>query len=486
PRGAVATTPAAFNNSAPLPVPAKQSIAVLPLTNESGDSRQQYFSDGLSEGLITALAQSDKLKVIGWHSAFQFRNSNEDSKAIGRKLGVAHLLLGSVRHAGDTVRVNLELINVGDGSALWTQQYDRPYKDLFQLQDDITSAVASALKARLIDARLPAAQSDRPLSGRLDAYAAFLQGVFQRRRGTEADQLIAIAQFKSAINLDPDYALAHAELSRSLTTLASQYTGGQAATPLYEQARSEADRALELDPNLAVAHLARGYRLLSEQFDWRSAEFEFREAIRLAPNDYAAQGQLGHVLDVKGQPALSQPLFEAALADDPLSASWNLSLASNLMSLGRFDGAEKHLRRAIELKPGAVGTYGQLTVLEILRGRPQAALVAARQEQPGPWREIAETQALQVAGRPAAADAALAQLVAKRSDFAAYQIAQVYALRHDADQTFAWLQRAHAAGDPGVLGLLTDPLLAPFRKDPRFAELTRKLGLPSPSAPGPK
>ena len=477
----VATAPLTAAPSSALAAASDNSIAVLPFANTSGKPDEDYFSDGLSEDLITALAQFDQLKVIGRYSAFKFRDSKEDSKTIGSKLGVAHLLQGSVRHAGNTVRVNLELINASDGSALWSQHYDRPYKDLFKLQDEITAAVAGALKAKLIDGAQAAAQSDRPPNGRLDAYAAYLQGRFLVRRGTEADRREAIAQYNTAIRLDPDYALAHAELSRSLTTLASLYSSGADATALYAKSRAQADLALTLDPKLAVAHLARGYRLMSQEFDWRSAEFEFREAVRLAPNDRNASGQLGHVLTIQGRAKEGAQLFAAALENDPLDAGWHGTLASNLISLGRFDEAEHHLRRAIALQPGMVGLSGKLAVLEILRGNPQAALAAARQEPPGPFHEIAETQALQVAGPAAAADAALAQLIKQRADFAGYQIAEVYALRKDPDQTFAWLERARSNGDAGVLSMLTDPLLAPLKQDPRFAAFARKVGLPVPN-----
>ena len=462
---------------------ARQSIAVLPLRNESGDKEQQYFSDGLSEDLITALAQFDQLKVIGSHSAFQFRDSRDDSKTIGAKLGVAHLLLGSVRRAGDMVRINVELINASDGSALWSQRYDRPYTDLFKLQDEITAAVAGALKARLIDSSLAAVQSDRPRSGRLDAYAAYLQGVFHVQRFSESDQHEAVARFTEATRLDPEYALAHAELSRSLTALASTYSSGAAATALYAQAKAEAERALALDPQLAVAHLARGYRMLSQEFDWRGAELEFREAMRLAPNDRKAQGQLGRVLTIMGRPEEGVPLFEAALESDPLSGGWLLSLASNLMILGRYEEAERHLHRAIELQSGSDGAYGSLALLEIARGNPEAALAVARSMAPGPYRAIAETQALQVVGPTDAADAALARLIKEWGDFAAYQIAEAYALRKDPDQAFAWLERAHANRDPGLLGLLTDPLLRPLKSDKRYAAFVREVGLPDPTIP---
>ncbi len=475
-----ATTATAETTAPVAAAPAVQSVAVLPLANEGGDQQQLFFSDGLSEDLITALAQFDQLKVIGRNSAFQFRDSKEDSKSIGAKLGVAHLLQGSVRKAGDTVRVTLELINASDGSALWSQHYDRPYKDLFKLQDEITAAVAGALKAKLIDSAHAAAQSDRPRSGRLDAYSAYLRGVFHSRRGNEAGLREAIAQFRDAIRLDPDYARAHAALSGSLTSLASFYLSGTAAADVYAQSKVHAERALALDPQLAAAHLARGYLLRVHEFDWRGAEFEFREGARLAPNDRIARAKLGHVLMGQGRPEESVPLFEAAVEADPLDTDPHRSLAGSFMAMGRLDDAEQHLRRALALQPGATGVYTQLAVLEILRGRPQTALAAARREPPGPYREFAEALALQVAGPAPAADAALAGLIKRQAGLLAYQVAEIYALRKDPDQAFAWLERARSNNDGGVGDLLTDPLLAPLKKDPRYAAFAREIGLPTP------
>ena len=154
------------------------SIAVLPLTNESGDASQQYFSDGISEDLITALGQFPGLKVIGRSSSFQFRDSKEDGRSIGAKLGVAHLLEGSVRKAGEMIRVSAELIDTADGTMQWSERYDRPYKDLFALQDEITHAVAGALKAKLLPGEHAAAQSERPPSGNLEAYNASCRAGF--------------------------------------------------------------------------------------------------------------------------------------------------------------------------------------------------------------------------------------------------------------------------------------------------------------------
>jgi TolB-like protein len=171
--------------------------------NQSGEADQQYISDGISEDLITALAQFPQLKVIGRSSAFKFRNSKADSRSIGSNLGVALLLEGSVRKSGDMIRVSAELIDTSDGSVKWSQQYDRPYKDLFALQDEITRAVTGSLKAKLLPGEHAAEQSDRPPSGSLEAYNALLEGRFHAFRRTEADLRKAIEFYTQAIELDP-------------------------------------------------------------------------------------------------------------------------------------------------------------------------------------------------------------------------------------------------------------------------------------------
>ena len=257
---------AAAGDKTALP-PSDKSIAVLPLANASGDKDQQYFSDGLSENLIVALSQFAGLKVIGRNSAFQFRDSKEDSKTIGARLGVAHLLEGSVQRAGDVVRISAELISAADGSTLWSQRYDRPYKDLFALQDEITTTVAGALKARLLAEGAAPAQSDRPPGGSLEAYNAFLQGKFYYARVNEADYRTAIQQFESATRIDPGYALALAELSRTWSGLAAQHLSGAEAQDAFTKARTTVAMALRLDPNLAAAHWARGYLLGVSDFD---------------------------------------------------------------------------------------------------------------------------------------------------------------------------------------------------------------------------
>ena len=461
--------------------PGAASIAVLPLTNESGEAAQQYFSDGISEDLITALSQFPGLKVIGRSSAFQFRDSKEDSRSIGAKLGVAHLLEGSVRRSGDTVRVSAELIDTADGSTQWSDRYDRPYKDLFALQDEITHAVAGVLKAKLLTGKHAAAQSDRPPGGSLEAYNAMLQGRFYSLHGTEADVRKGIEFFTQATEIDPRYSFAWSWLSMAWTGLSSSFLESAPAQEGYAKARAAADRALALSPDLAAAHVARGFLLQDSDFDWRGAEAEYRRALALAPDDAYGKFYLANNNATFGEIESGIDLARQAIATDPLRADWYFSLANYLLGLNRLDEAERAIRRAIELQPGAGGYYTALAIIEIQRGHAQAALAAAKEEPAGGgWQNEALAFALQIGTDRRAADAALATLIEKEAGSSAYQIAQVYALRNDANATFEWLDRAWNNRDTGVQQLLYDPLILRYKDDPRFAEFCRKVGLPVP------
>ena len=458
--------------------PSAASIAVLPLANESGEAGQQYFSDGISEDLITALSQFSGLKVIGRSSAFKFRDSKEDSRSIGAKLGVAHLLEGSVRKSGDLIRVSAELIDTADGSTQWSERYDRPYKDLFALQDDITRAVAQALKTKLLPREHAAEQSERPPTGNLDAYNALLQGRFYAFRFTEADLHKAIDFFKQATDLDPSYALAWSHLSRSWTDFSSSYLEGAQAQEAYGKSREAADRALTLSPDLPDAHLARGSLLLRANFDWRGAEAEYRRALELAPSAITAKFELGLVLATVGDLDQAVDLTQQAIDGDPLRAIWYNWLAVYLSALNRFDEAGRAIRKAIELQPGAESFYYLLSTIEVRRGDAKAALSAAQRESPGAWQDISLAIAQQIGTDRSAADAALRTLIEKDGSVAPFQVAQVYAVRNDPKGTFEWLERAWNSHDPGVQGLLYDPFIRRFKDDPRFAAFCRKVGLP--------
>jgi TolB-like protein/Tfp pilus assembly protein PilF len=460
--------------------PNAASIAVLPLANESGEASQQYFSDGISEDLITALSQLQGLKVIGRSSAFQFRDSKEDSRSIGAKLGVAHLLEGSVRRAGDIIRVSAELIDTTDGSTQWSERYDRAYKDLFALQDEITRAVAQALKTKLLPGENAAEQSERPPSGNLDAYNAFLQGRFYGVRGNEADLRKAIAFFSQATALDPGYARAWSSISDAWMTLGSVYLDGTAAQEAYAKSREAIDRALTLSPDLAIAHNVRGLLLNAADYDWRGGEAEYRRAVALAPQDAVAKFSLGQQLAILGEPDQAIELMQQGLAGEPLQADMYDSLANVFLGLNRLDEAARANRKALELQPGHVSFHLTLAIIEIKRGNAQAALEAAQQEHPGPFQDVALALARQIGTDRGAADAALKLLLEKDAGIAPFQIADVYALRNDAKGTFEWLDRAWSSRDPGIQMLLYDPFILRYKDDPRFAAFCRKVGLPAP------
>ena len=468
-----------LNRSKPS-VPGGASIAVLPLANESGEASQQYFSDGISEDLITALSQFPGLKVIGRTSAFQFRDSKEDSRSIGSKLGVAHLLEGSVRRSGEMVRVSAELIDTADGSTQWSERYDRPYKDLFALQDEITRAVAGALRAKLLTGEHMGAQSERPPSGSLEAYNAVLQGRFYLSRRREADYRKAIESYTQAIALDPRYALAWSELSLAWTDLGTYFLEGAPTQEAHAKARAAVDRALALSPDLASAHIARGHLLQIVDLDWRGAEAELRRAMELAPNDGEAKFYFGQQLATFGQVEPAIELTRQGLATEPLRAEWYKWLAYYLSGLNRLDEAEPAIRRAIELQPASAVFHYALTTIEVQRGNAREALNVAQQEPPGAWQYVTLALARQIGDDRSEADAALKTLIDKDAGLDAYQIAQVYALRNDAKATFEWLDRALSNRDPDIGGLLYDPFILRYKDDPRFAAFCRKVGLPVP------
>lgn len=462
------------------------SIAVLPLVNESGDADQQYFSDGISEDLITALSQFPGLKVIGRASAFQFRESKEDSHSIGAKLGVARLLEGSVRRVGEVVRISAALIDTADGSTRWSARYDRPYRDLFALQDEITHSVTASIRTKLLPGGHSAAQSDRPPGGSLEAYNDLLQGRFYQRHNTEAGARKAIEFYTKAIQLDPRYALAWSRLANAWTDLAVTVLGAAPAKEARGKAREAVDRAVALSSDLADAHATRGYLLQFGDLNWREAEAEYRRAAELAPYNAGVKFFLGNLRATFGDLESAIDLTRQAIAADPLAIENHVWLAMYLVGLNRLDESERSVERAFELQPDAGGPYFLLTVIEVQRGRAKAALDAAQKESAGPYQLAALALAREIGNDRRGADSALRTLVDKHAEVAAYQIAVIYAQRKDADATFEWLDRAVSNRDSGLVSLLYDPFLLRYRDDPRFAALCRKVGLPLPRELGVK
>jgi TolB-like protein len=464
----------------PLPKANERSIAVLPLVNASNDPDQQFFSDGLSENLIDSLTRYDGLKVIGRISAFQFRNSKDDSATIGRKLGVAYLLNGSVQRAVDVVRISVSLTRAADGSTLWADHYDRPYKDLFALQDEIALAVATALRVKLLSPGSAAQQGDRPPNGNLEAYGAYLRGLtyWHEENFPKAAEYMA-----NAVQLDPDYAMAWALLSGSLSTVAT-FAGNppEVAREQLRKARFAADKALQLAPGLGPAHAAHAY-LQFYGFDHQGALAECRRAVQLSPDDGTVLNGCAYTLTGIGKLGEAIRLRASLLSIEPLYVINYLQYARLLMATGRLDEAERYLRTAERLPQTDTVWYHSPAFFRMTaamaRSDADSAMTIATQA-PAENRNLFTVLAAQVGPDRAAADAALAALLRNKAftNSNSYSIAQVYALRGDAGPAMDWLER-HST--PDLLFMLTDPLILRLRDDPRFIAFCRKTGLPPPS-----
>ena len=467
----------------------EKSIAVLPLVNMSGDPNNEYFSDGLSEELIAVLTKIPALKIIGRSSSFLFKGTSDDSRTIGKKLGVTNLLEGTVRKEGDHIRIMAELIKVADGQTVWTQTYNRELKDVFAVQSEIATAVTDQLEIKLLG--LPPRSDAAPSNQNLAAYNAFQQGNFYMR-GNIDDTRKAIEFYDEAIRLDPKYALAYAELGNSWRIMCllggdsrnSPYAieCGPQCSVAYAKARSAVQTALSLAPNLADAYLVKGSILLNQDRDFDAATIQTRKADELEPGWADAKVALAFLLMINGRLEEAEDLTRKTLRLDPLNGGGYEYLAKTLIARERYDEAETVLRKGIDLYPKKVRWHVHITAIDLLRGQTKAALEEARLEPAGYWQDYALALAQQGQGDRAAADAALQKFIQKYGDEAAFQIASIYALRKEPNEMFAWLERAYAANDLGLPQLLIAPFLNKYRDDPRFTALWQKIKLPAPPA----
>jgi serine/threonine-protein kinase len=454
---------------------AQKSIAVLPLLNESGDPNDEYFSDGLSEELIAALAQVRGLKVIGRSSSFRFKGKKQDSKVIGEKLGVSTLLEGTVRKQGDKVRIVAELVNAADGTELWTRTFDRELKDIFAVQAEIAEAVATSLELTVLGTQDKPAKNAATKS--VEAHNAYLQGHFYFARGNLEDYRKSVGFFQQASRLDPDYALAYAECSEAWAWI-GDLSNEKHKEEAWTAAGSDAQKAVVIDPGLAEAHAALGW--VRFFIEWKFAEglAELSRAQQLSPWNPTANDLMARVVVYLGQFQEAEKLARQAVELDPLAYQARTSLARILFTEGKLDEAEDSARKAAELQPAAAGNHRWQVFVAVQRGDGEAALREAQLEPNEGYRRFELALAHYARGDRPAADQALAQLIAKDRDFLAYQIAEVYAWRGETDKAFEWLQVSFDNHDTGTLSLLINPFMRGLQHDARYMSLLAKIGLP--------
>ena len=453
------------------------SIAVLPFADMSVAKDQEYFSDGLSEQLINDLAKVSGLKVVGRSSAFQFRDKNEDLRDVGRKLGVANILEGSVRREGNNARITAELIKADDGIQLWSQTYDREIKDIFAVQDEIAQAATEALQVKLLGGNgQPLAATSR--STNPEAYQAYLQANYFLGRGESKEDLgNALGYSDTAIKLDEKYAPAWA-LRGSVQNMMAEL-GMTDVTEGFRKASDDAERAIALDPTSAPGYLALGWTQISYDWDWETASACLAKAVALEPGSVDVFRLHSTLSAVLGNLDEAVKLDEQAAALDPLRPNSHLNLGYLLYLVGRYDEAQAELQKALELNPQAAIAHGNLGKLLIAEGRPQQAL-AEMEKEPTEWSKLTgEALAYHALGREQDSNTALASLIAKYGTVAAYQIAEVYAFRGEVDKSFEWLELGYKQRDPGLPKFKTDPLFQNIRRDPRYTDLLKTIRLPT-------
>jgi TolB-like protein/DNA-binding winged helix-turn-helix (wHTH) protein/Tfp pilus assembly protein PilF len=455
--------------------PIASSIAVLPFSDMSPEKNQQYFSDGLAEELLNHLAKTPGLRVAARTSSFQFRDQSADHAAIGRKLDVATILEGSVRKEGKRVRISAELVKADDGFQLWSDTYDRDLNDVFAVQDDIARAITGELKLRLLNTH----STDVPQRGiSSEAYNAYLQGRYFYERRTHDDLNRAYDYFQQAVKLDPNYARAWSALAWVLIARAENAEGASFEQG-YRDGRIAAERALQLDPGLAEAHAAIGRIKRGYDWDWVGADAAFQKALALEPQNSAVllgasslQASLGHMDDAVA-------LNRRAVEIDPLSVVAHVSLGMHAYYAGHQDQAIDAFQKSLAISPEGPEAHYLLGLVYLARSQPQQALAEFEKIPAGSERSVGEALAYCALGRKTEADAALQKLINDYHEQAAYQIAEVYAFRGEADHAFQWLEAARAHKDAGLASVKGDPLLKNLYKDPRYAAFLQKMGLPA-------
>ena len=460
----------------PKAAPAAQAavtIAVLPFADLSANHDQEYFSDGLAEELLNALGRVPGLRVTARVSSFRFKGANPDVETIGRKLNVANLLEGSVRRDGRRLRIGVQLVDAQNGFQRWSATYERQMDDIFAVQEDIARSVVAALQITLLEsaASIVSAQTKNP-----EAYNAVLQARhFWTRRG-QGDLERAAASFRKAIELDPGYANAWVGLAETHHRQADN--GELPAEEGYRMARQEVERALALDPDLAYAHAETGWIRRAHDWDWEGADAAYQRALALEPGSRAAVVGASVLAFTLGRLDEAIGLDARAIELDPLSTGPRINLGIHLYYAGRLGEAAGAFTKALELSPEFPVTRALLGRVLLLQGRPREALAEIEREPDQVWRRYGLCLAYHAAGRAKEADAALAAFVKDYKDTMAFQVAEVFAYRGDADKAFAWLDRAFAQRDGGMADLKNNPLLKSLEGDARHAALFKRMRLP--------
>lgn len=449
----------------------KTAIAVLPFRNISMDKEQDYFADGLSEELTDVLAHNPNLRVTSRTSAFSFKDKDMTAQQIAKQLNVTHLLEGSVRKAGNQLRITAQLIEVATDSDVWSQTYDRQMENVFVIQDEIADSVSSALKVALKQGSDSRTRQTSP-----QAYNAYLQGRYFLDRRSKENYQKAVSYFEQALQIDPSYSRAWAALTE--THIAQANLGYEPLEETFEKAEKEAKKTLELDPNLAEAYASMGSIQSIHRWDWKDADRNYKRALELEPgNADVVRGAARLALSL-GRLEEAMALARRAIQLDPVRVPPYNDYGLISYSSEHWEEAQAAYHKSLELNPQVAVVHTFLGLVYIEQHKPQEALAEIQKEADLSPRNYGLAVAYFAVGNKSEADAALARVIERNQNDSAFQIAEIYAYRGEIETAFQWLDRAYRQRDTGLNQIKCDPLLRNLKDDPRFHAVVKEMNLP--------
>ena len=457
------------------------SVAVLPFKNLSGDASQDYLSDGLSEELRSTLARNLSLLVMAQASSAKFRDRADDAVTIAEKLGVAYLLDGSVRRSGDVARITADLIDGRTGFSRWSQTFDRALQDIFAVQTEIASTVASALAVEMApDGGVPKGSAgDLAAQGgtrSAEAYDAYLRGrALYDLSVDEASERAALAQFDAALAADPNYAPAHAARARSLTAIANQYGRPDDLQAMYLAAIESAERAIEIAPGLADAYSTLGFTLFQGRLDARAARAPFEKSRELGAGEATVMARFAQYSARCGRERDAAEGIRRALLLDKLNPLIHRAAGSIEYAARNYAASIAPAREALAMNPKMSRAHAAIGDALFMLGDWPAARTEYMAEPAKDFSAAGLAVVEQKLGDQAAAARAMREIEAE-GDRLLYQQAQVLAQWGEVEAAMIRLQQALAVGDSGLVYLRNDPLLDPLRPDPRFGALLARIG----------
>jgi serine/threonine protein kinase/Tfp pilus assembly protein PilF len=452
----------------------KTSIAVLPFKNMSADPEQEYFCEGLSEELINALTQIGALRVVARTSAFSFKGKEMDIREIGKKLDVATVLEGSVRKAGNRLRITAQLINVADGFHLWSERFDRELEDIFAIQDEISMSITEKLRIKLLGEEK--ARMVKRYTKDFEVYNLYLKGLFWRRTLAVDKVEQSMEYFRKAIKKDPGYAPAYAALAYAHVVLA--YYGPLAPKEAYPKAKEYALKALELDDELVEAYEALAILNIHFEWNWEEGKKNLERALELNPGYAWAYMHLSYVYFMQDQPDEAIKVLQKAIELDPLNVAFHRNLGDAYQKAGQLDTAVDILKRAIEMDPRFVYTHTALGHVYAQKKMFDEALQVMRKDSlPKPTQDLQIAAVYALMGNKEEAVRILEKYsaVSEKGIVSGYGLARVCFTLGEDDRGFQFLEKAFEDKDAWLSQIKSDFLLKRLHEDPRYIDLEKRM-----------